>query len=158
MSFFKSPIFLPGRSPKAIISLSDTTLLLKETSTVTIKFSEAVKGFGMSDVITENGVLSKLTTNNHITWKAIFTPTAGVTDNSNHDSLLTGYTDIAGNTGKEASSANYTIETIAPTATISLSDTALLLKETSLVTIHFSEAVKAFGLSDLKAGKGYCPI
>lgn len=71
--------------------------------------------------------MSNLTTSDHITWNAIFTPTAGVTDNTNHIRLLTSYTDIDGNAGKAASSENYTVKTVidklAETPTLAVSTT-----------------------------------
>ncbi len=158
MSFINDLInvFFPDTTqPTAIILLSDPSLTLGKTATVTIKFSEAIKGFALSDLTVENGVLSNLTSRDSITWNAIFTPTVGVTDKTNSISLQkNSYTDLAGNAGKAASSANYTVDTSAPTAIITLSDNALIVGKTATVTFSFSEAVKGFDLSDLKAENG----
>lgn len=61
---------------------------------------------------------------------------------------------MAGNTGTTATSDNYTVDTKAPTATVTLSDSALTVGETSVVTITFSEAVSGFALADLSAANG----
>ena len=54
-------------------------------------------------------------------------------------------TDLAGNAGSGTTdSNNYAIDTVRPTATIVVADTALSIGETSLVTITFSEAVSGF--------------
>ena len=68
--------------------------------------------------------------------------------------LNASYTDRAGNVGNSASSANYTIDTLAPTATITLNDTALQIGDTATVTITFSEAVNGFTLDNLTAANG----
>ncbi|WP_170305941.1 Ig-like domain-containing protein, partial [Pseudoduganella ginsengisoli] len=67
----------------------------------------------------------------------------------------TGVADSDGNTGSgTASSSNYTIDTLRPTATIGLSDTALKAGETATVTITFSEAVTGLTTADLTVANG----
>ncbi|POA65716.1 glycosyl hydrolase [Pseudomonas sp. GW531-T4] len=143
--------------PNATIVLSDSTLKAGETAVVTITFSEAVSGFDNSDLTMANGTLSAVSSSDGgITWTATFTPTAGITDLSNLITLNnTGITDVAGNSGTgTTNSANYSIETVVPTATIVIADTALKAGETSLVTITFSEAVSGFDNSDLSIANG----
>ncbi|MCW8205337.1 Ig-like domain-containing protein, partial [Verminephrobacter aporrectodeae] len=94
-----------------------------------------------------NGTLGTLTANaDGKTWTATFTPTANVNDTTNTISVnLTGVTDTAGNAGvSTASSANYTVDTLRPTATITLADNALTVGETTTVTFAFSEPVNGF--------------
>ncbi|WP_371355063.1 Ig-like domain-containing protein [Pseudomonas chlororaphis] len=143
--------------PNATIVLSDSTLKAGETAVVTITFSEAVTGFDNSDLTIANGTLSAVSSSDGgVTWTATFTPTAGITDLSNLITLNnTGTTDVAGNSGAgTTNSANYSIETVVPTATIVIADTALKTGETSLVTITFSEAVSGFDNSDLTIANG----
>ncbi|QQX59114.1 Ig-like domain-containing protein [Pseudomonas chlororaphis] len=143
--------------PNATIVLSDSTLKAGETAVVTITFSEAVIGFDNSDLTIANGTLSAVSSSDGgVTWTATFTPTAGITDLSNLITLNnTGTTDVAGNSGAgTTNSANYSIETVVPTATIVIADTALKTGETSLVTITFSEAVSGFDNSDLTIANG----
>ncbi|WP_414004146.1 Ig-like domain-containing protein [Pseudomonas sp. S1Bt23] len=143
--------------PTATIVLSDSTLKAGETSVVTITFSEAVSGFDNSDLTVANGTLSAVSSSNGgITWTATFTPTAGITDLSNLITLNNaGFTDVAGNSGTgTTNSANYSIETVVPTATLVIADMALKAGETSLVTITFSEAVSGFDNSDLTVANG----
>ncbi|CAI8846861.1 Glycosyl hydrolase [Pseudomonas sp. IT-P4] len=147
--------------PTATIVLADTTLSAGETSLVTITFSEAVSGFTNADLIIANGTLSAVSSSDGgITWTATFTPTVGVNDSSNVITLAnTGVTDVAGNTGSgTTNSGNYTIDTVLPTATIAVADTELLLGETSLVTITFSEAVSGFSNADLSIANGTLSI
>ena len=106
--------------PTATIQMSDVALKIGETSLVTIRFSEAVTGFNNADVTVSNGSLSTLTTSDGgITWTATFTPTQGIESLVNAITLSADYTDRAGNAGAAARSANYVIDTLAPSVTIS---------------------------------------
>ncbi|WP_010107427.1 Ig-like domain-containing protein, partial [Verminephrobacter aporrectodeae] len=60
-------------------------------------------------------------------WTATFTPNANANDAANTISVnLAGVRDDAGNAGTgSASSANYSVDTVRPTATITLADSAL---------------------------------
>ncbi|WP_139668371.1 Ig-like domain-containing protein [Pseudomonas sp. F16(2018)] len=146
-----------SQRPTATIVMADSDLRVGETSLVTITFSEAVSGFTNADLNLPNGTLGTLSSvDGGITWTAIFTPSNGVQDATNLIVLNnTGYTDLAGNSGTgTTSSANYTVNTVVPTATVVVADTALRVGESSLVTITFSEAVSGFTLADLTVANG----
>jgi VCBS repeat-containing protein len=150
-------VVIDGIRPTANIVVADTALTVGETSPVTITFSEAVTGLTAADFVVANGTLSGPTSaDGGITWTATLTPTANVEDTSNLVALAnTGVQDAAGNTGTGTTdSNNYAIDTRRPTATIVVTDTALITGETSLVTITFSEAVSGFALADLTAANG----
>ncbi|QAX82665.1 glycosyl hydrolase [Pseudomonas sp. DTU12.3] len=143
--------------PTATIVMSDTALKIGDTSLVTITFSEAVSGFTNADLTIANGTLTNVSSaDGGITWTATFTPTSSITDATNLITLdNTGVADLAGNAGSGTTdSANYAIDTVRPTATIVVADTALSLGETSLVTITFSEAVSGFTNADLSIANG----
>ncbi|WLH01512.1 Ig-like domain-containing protein [Pseudomonas beijingensis] len=142
--------------PTATIVVADTAIAVGETSVVTITFSEAVTGFTLADLTVANGSLSGLSTSDNITYTATFTPSAGISDATNLITLNnTGVVDGAGNTGSGTTdSNNYVVDTLRPTATIVVADTALSVGETSLVTITFSEAVTGFDNSDLSVANG----
>ncbi|WP_170116023.1 Ig-like domain-containing protein [Brenneria roseae] len=150
-------IFVDGVLPTATIVVAETALKAGETSLVTITFSEAVSGFTNADLTVASGTLSAVSSSDGgITWTAIFTPAANVT---NAASLITlnnsGVTDVAGNTGTGTTDSNpFSIDTERPTATIVVADTALKAGETSLVTITFSEAVSDFTNADLTVANG----
>ncbi|MGE8065435.1 Ig-like domain-containing protein [Pseudomonas sp. NPDC089569] len=146
-----------SQRPTATIVMADPTLSAGETSLVTITFSEAVTGFTNADLSIPNGTLSTVSSSDGgITWTATFTPTVGISDSTNLIILNnTGITDLAGNTGfGTTNSANFTINTVVPTATIVVADPALKVGETSLVTITFSEAVTGFTNADLTIANG----
>ncbi|MBK5509604.1 Ig-like domain-containing protein [Pseudomonas sp. TH15] len=143
--------------PTATIVLADPILSAGETSLVTITFSEAVTGFSNADLTIANGTLSAVSSSDGgITWTGTFTPTVGVHDVTNVITLANaGVADLAGNAGSgTTNSANYTIDTVLPTATIVVADTALNIGETSLVTVTFSEAVTGFTNADLTIANG----
>ena len=111
------------KAPTASITLNDSALKIGETATATITFSEAPTGFALEDLSAQSGQLSNLsaaTTNQDgtVTYTATFTPSTDIEDTTNVVSLSTGYTDTAGNTGTAATSANYTVDTKAPTVAI----------------------------------------
>ena len=143
--------------PTGTISLSDTALRTGETSIVTITFSEAVPALALSSFSVENGTLSNLQSlDGGRTWTATFTPTANLEDTTNIIAIAAGaITDTSGNKNTGAiQSSNYAIDTKGPTATITLSDTALKIGETATVTITFSEAVAGFTNADLTVAGG----
>jgi hypothetical protein len=143
--------------PTATIVMADPALSAGETSLVTITFSEAVSGFTNADLTVPNGTLTAVSSaDGGITWTATFTPTVGVNDTSNIITLAnTGIADLAGNAGTgTTNSGNFTINTVAPTATIVVADNSLTIGETSLVTITFSEAVTGFNNADLTIANG----
>jgi len=137
------------------ISMSDSALKIGDTATVTIVFNEAVADFTNADVTVENGTLGALATSDNVTWTATFTPTATIEDASNVVTVASTFTDTAGNSGTGAIGANYQIDTKAPTtASVTMSDTALKMGDTSTVTIVFSEAVAAFANADVTVENG----
>ncbi len=143
--------------PTATIVMVDNALAVGETSLVTITFSEAVTGFTNADLTVANGTLSSVSSSDGgVTWTATFTPTASITAASNVITLdNTGIQNAAGNSGTGTTdSNNYAVDTLRPTATIVLADTALNAGETSLVTITFSEAVTGFTNADLTVANG----
>ncbi len=143
--------------PTATIVIADTTLSIGETSLVTVTFNSAVSGFDNSDLTVSNGTLSNMSsTDGGVTWTATFTPSVSISDTSNVITLdNTGLINGAGNAGVGTTdSNNYVVDTVRPTATIVVADTAIAAGETSLVTITFSEAVTAFTSADLTVANG----
>ncbi|WP_256581787.1 Ig-like domain-containing protein, partial [Pseudomonas sp. FW305-33] len=143
--------------PTALIAFTDTALKVGETSLVTITFNEAVTGLTNADLTIANGTLTAVSSGDGgLTWTGTFTPSASITDTSNLITLdNTGVSDLAGNAGSGTTdSNNYAIDTVRPTATIVVTDTALRIGETSLVTITFSEAVSGFSNADLTLANG----
>ena len=147
----------PDATPlTATVTLSDTAVALGETPTLTILFSEAVSGFDLADLSAPNGSLGPLSSTDQVRWTASFTPTAGVDDTSNVVTLdLSALLDVEGIAGHgSATSANYTVDTRQPTATVVVNDSLVEAGETPTVSITFSEPVTDFGLGELRANSG----
>ncbi|WP_248805367.1 Ig-like domain-containing protein [Pseudomonas sp. MWU13-2100] len=142
--------------PTATVVVTNDHLGIGGTSLVTITFSEAVTGFSLADLTTDNGILSGLSTSDNITYTATLTPVAGITQNNNHIVLDNStVADVAGNSGTGTSSSNaYDIDSVRPTSTIVVASPTLAAGQTSLVTITFSEAVTGFDNSDLSVPNG----
>lgn len=121
------------------IAMSDTALTTGETSTVTIKFSEAVTGFSSSDVTSPNGNLGSLSSaDGGVTWTGTFTPNNNVADTTNVLSIAANsYTDLAGNNGLGGSSDNYTINTHVNQAPVAGADT-IYVSDSTAVAIPLS--------------------
>ncbi|EGH68779.1 hypothetical protein PSYAC_28635, partial [Pseudomonas syringae pv. actinidiae str. M302091] len=114
-------------------------------------------GFTNADLTVANGTLSAVSSSDGgVTWTATLTPTANVTDTTNLITLdASGVANASGNAGTGIiSSNNYAVDTQRPTATIVVTDNALAIGETSLVTITFSEAVTGFTNADLTINNG----
>nr|WP_085697937.1 Ig-like domain-containing protein [Pseudomonas sp. B26(2017)] len=144
--------------PTATIVMSDTALKIGETSLVTITFSRAVTGFTNADLTIANGTLTAVSSSDGgITWTATFTPTNNITDATNLITLdntgVTAISDGVAGVGT-TNSTNYAIDTVRPTVTIAMSDTALKIGDTSTVTFTFSEAVTGFTNADLTIANG----
>ncbi|MCW5258723.1 hypothetical protein D5038_20945, partial [Verminephrobacter aporrectodeae subsp. tuberculatae] len=140
--------------PTATITLADSALTAGESTTVNITFNEPVTGFDASDIVLTdaNGTLGALTPNAERTlWTATFTPTADTNVRANTIRVnLAGVRDDAGNAGTgNASSTNYSVDTVRPTATITLADIALTRGQTTTVSIRFNEPVTGFDASDI---------
>ena len=160
--------FVVDTTPPTVSSftISDTALKIGDTATVTLRFSEAVSGFSSTaDITAQNGTLvgpigtqgtEMSSTDGGITWTGTFTPNTNVTDASNIITLSANYTDLAGNSGPSATSSNYVIDTTPPTvSSFTISDTALKIGDTAIVTLTFSEAVVEFSsTADITAQNG----
>ncbi|WP_332913918.1 Ig-like domain-containing protein [Algoriphagus boritolerans] len=139
------------------LSLSDNSLAIGQTATLTVAFSERVSGLETADFTVANGSLSGLTSaDGGETWTVTFTPTGNVQDATNVIILENaGYTDLAGNAGTGTiETFNYEVDTRRPTATLVVADTDLASGEKSLVSITFTEAVTGLMLDDFSVANG----
>ncbi|MDD3178042.1 MAG: Ig-like domain-containing protein, partial [Candidatus ainarchaeum sp.] len=146
-------LIIDTTAPTVSITLSDSALIVGETSVVTFTFSEAPTDFTVADVTTiDNGTLSNFAVNGGDSkiYTATFTPTDDLEDSENIITVGTEWTDAAGNSPTATTdSSNYEIDTKEPTLSITLSDYALIVGETSVVTFTFSEAPTDFTVADV---------
>ncbi|TKJ76790.1 glycosyl hydrolase [Pseudomonas sp. CFBP13509] len=151
--------YVPDETPPtATVVVANTNLNSGGTSLVTITFSEAVTGLTAADLTVQNGSVGTLTSGDGgITWTGTLTAAGNIADTTNIITLNnTGVADLAGNAGVGTTDSNNYIvnDTVAPTASIVVTDTALRIGETSVVTITFSEAVSGFTTADLTVANG----
>jgi hypothetical protein len=152
-----APVAEPPATATATIELSDTELTAGEQALVTIRFTEPVTGFTLADLQVENGVLSRLSSvDGGRTWTATLTPAEAVADASNLITLDNG--GVAGAGGRPgtgtSTSANYTVNTVRPSASVTVSDKVLTPGSSAAVTIRFSEAVTGFDSADVTVAGG----
>lgn len=142
--------------PTAVVMTDKDKLGIGQTSTVTIKFSEAVTGFTIADLTVQNGTLSNLSTSDNITWTVKLTPTTGTNATNNVITLvLAGVIDVAGNLGTGTIASNpYELDSKRPTATITIANSKLMAGQTTTVTFTFSEAVTGVDLSEPTVANG----
>ena len=109
-------IVIDTTAPSVVsFTISDTSLKVGETGTVTLQFSESVSGFNSdADITEQNGSLATMTSSDNITWTGTFTPTDDIEDTTNILQLANSYTDSIGNSGPTAQTANYSIDTKEP--------------------------------------------
>ncbi|MCW8200838.1 hypothetical protein D8B23_21200, partial [Verminephrobacter aporrectodeae subsp. tuberculatae] len=163
-----SIILAPDTQPPTLaatdpITIGDNKLARDESTTVTIRFSEAITNFSLDDLTAEGSGarLSNLqSTDGGTTWTVtLAAPTlddyiGGAISSSTNNKIrvnLAGITDLAGNAGvgTEASTVSYDIDLQDPIATITLADSTLTAGETTTVTFRFNEVVTNFDASKI---------
>lgn len=134
------------------IELTDRSLGADETAEVTLTFNEPVTGLDAADLDVPNAGLGALSSaDGGRSWTATLTPAADVVDATNVLTLdLTGINDRAGNAGVGTLvSGNYAVDTVRPTATISVWDDQLGANDVTVVVIEFDAAVTDLTDDDL---------
>jgi large repetitive protein len=123
--------------------------------TFTFTFSENVTGFTADDVtVSANGTKGVFTAVSDSVYTLVVTPDAGSTGTLEVSVGAGLATDAAGNNNLASATAQQVFDTQAPSVAITLSDTALKVGDTSLVTFTFSEAVTGFSNADISAANG----
>jgi hypothetical protein len=140
-------------------TLSDNRLSHNGTVEVTVKFSESVKSFPASAFTVPNAQMSDTltTTDGGITWKGTLSTNANTNAVGNVLELdMSQVQDLSGNAGSGSAQpgTTYDVDVIAPTATLSLSDTHLSSTQGVTLTISFSEAVRTLDPSWLTTAHG----
>lgn len=151
------PYVLDTAAPSATVTLSDSALLAGETSLVTFTFSEPVAGLSAADISAANGSIGALgSSDGGLTWTGTYTPASAAIDATNVISVdNTGVLDAAGNAGSgAAASANFTLNTVRPGATVVVNQSTLTAGASALVKVTFSEAVSGFDNADLSVANG----
>ncbi|MGN0937588.1 BapA/Bap/LapF family large adhesin [Acinetobacter amyesii] len=135
---------IDSTAPKATITISDN-------GDVKISFSEKVVGFDADDVQVTGGKLKDLAQQSDGSWigKVVANGTDGSAATVKLDITADSYSDAAGNAGQAATASHSvaSIDSTAPTATISIADNGD-------VKISFSEKVIGFDADDVQVTGG----
>lgn len=140
-------------APTTTMTLGDSTLKAGQSTTLTVTFSEAIASYTTPSFNVYFGTLTGLATTDRITWTATLTPDANYAGSGGI--YLTGGSalDMASNEAT-ASPLTFNVDTIAPTATLTLSSTTLESGDTPTVTVTFSEPVSDLSASDFTVTSG----
>ncbi|MFM2351325.1 MAG: hypothetical protein RIR04_2291, partial [Pseudomonadota bacterium] len=138
--------------PVASILVADNVLSIGETSAVTFTFTQAVTDFTNADLTIPSGALTDVVSADNITWTATFTPAAATSDTQNVIALnLANVTNAGSGT---VNSNNYAVDTVRPTATISVNQSTLTKEQEGNVSITFDEPVMGFSYDDMTVANG----
>ncbi|CAO3383243.1 DUF4347 domain-containing protein [Azospirillum argentinense] len=128
----------------------------KAGDTVTATWNNTLSGDNNTDTLAGvtidfsqfGGGSAVAATNSNGVWTATHTIAAGSPEAANRNVSVT-VTDNAGNTTTRTDTTNATVDTAAPSATLTLSDTSLDETGAATLTITFTEAPVGFTLDDL---------
>jgi len=154
---FTTPAAPDTQGPALVAAETDGGVLNAGGSiAVTLKFSEAVATLPADALAAPHaGITNLATSDGGITWHATLTaPANAVTAAGNVLNLdMSKVLDAAGNHGSGTSNvASYTVDTQAPTATVTLDNALLGGGRDAVATITFSEAVAGLAPAALNAG------
>jgi hypothetical protein len=146
---------LDTSAPTVAISSDSSTLRAGQSAVISFTFSEAPSGFTLGDLIAAGGTLSSFAaTANPLVYTVLLTPTPGI-NGSASVTLGNGlYTDVAGNAGSGGNSPSISVDTLAPTLSITSSASALKVGDTATITFTFSDAPTGFSLAAVSAAHG----
>jgi large repetitive protein len=139
-----SSITIDTLAPSVAITSNVATLKVGETATITFTFSEdpgtSFAWNGTAGDLTVSGGTLGAISGTGLTRTGTFTPTANLSSGSASITVKSAtYADAAGNIGSAGSSPSITIDTVAPTVTITSNVSALKVGETATITFTFSE-------------------
>ncbi|RAZ80630.1 hypothetical protein DPM35_05025 [Mesorhizobium atlanticum] len=135
-------------APTVVIGTDDNALKIGDVAHLTFTLSEASTNFGSGDVAVTGGTLSNFA-GSGTSYTADFTPTPGSTTTATINVAGGTFTDAAGNNNTAATQLSMTVDTVAPTVVIGISDTALTAGDVATVTFTFSEVPSNFSAADV---------
>ena len=139
--------------PTIAITSDKTALKAGETATIGFTLTEAATDFEQSDVTVSGGTLSNFA-GSGTSYSATFTPDASSNVAGTVSVAGSSFTDTAVNGNTAASALSITVDTAAPTITITSDKTALKAGETATIVFTLSEAATDFEQSDVTVSGG----
>jgi glutamine amidotransferase-like uncharacterized protein len=149
-----TPITIDTVAPTvASIAATPSTVGGSQTSIITFTLSKASTTFGASDVVVTGGTLSGFA-GSGTGYTAIFTPAASSTANGTIFVPAGVFTDAAGNTNTASSTTNITVDTVAPTVTVTSDKASIGGSQFATITFTLSKASTTFTSSDVTVTGG----
>jgi hypothetical protein len=148
-----SALALESTTPTATLSVASSLLKAGDSTTVTLRFSEAIQLWGdIKDMLSaDNGTLGSFSSSDGgLTYTGLYT--AG-TASTAQIRFSGNYSDLNGNIGAAASSS-VSIDATRPTLTITDSQTTGAATGPVTYTFTFSEAVNDFSADDITVANG----
>ena len=143
--------------PTIAITSNKTAIKAGETALITFALSEAATDFLLSDITVTGGTLSNFA-GTGMSYSATFTPNSNSTSQGSVSVGNFKFSDAVGNANEDGAEANnrltLTIDTIAPTISISSDRTFLASNETPTVYFLLSEPSSNFDISDISVTGG----
>ncbi len=136
-----SLIYAPDTTPPTVaITSNKSALKIGEMATITFTFSEdpGISFTASDDITTAGGTLGSLS-GTGLVRTAIFTPFVNTEGTATIAVIDKSYTDAAGNSGGAGTTPSITIDTLAPTVTITSDKSSLSAVQTATITFAFSE-------------------
>jgi hypothetical protein len=127
--------------PTVAISSDTSAVKIGETAEITFTFSkDPGSSFTDADITTKDGTLGAVS-GSGTTYTALFTPTAGLASGIASITVAdSSYTDPDGNAGSAGTTPVISIDTLAPTVSITSNKSVVKSGETAEITFTFSEA------------------
>lgn len=142
-------------TPTVRILMSSAYIQSGETAIVTFVFSDAPDDFGLGNVAFPSGTLSEpVPTADPLVYTAIFSPNPGIYDATNVIAVDTDWrTERGGVPLGLFASANYIVDTLPPTVTITSVQSGAT-PGAFVVTFTLSKASADFAVGDITVGNG----
>ena len=132
-----------------VATTAGSTLLVGSTAAVSFALSEPAVSFSLASVTVTGGSLAGLT-GSGTAYAATFTPAAGYQGAATIGVAAGGFTDLAGNDNAAGNTIAFTVDTVAPTLTISRSGSGTVtLGAAVTITFAASVATTTFTAADI---------
>ncbi|WP_394209152.1 Ig-like domain-containing protein [Enterovibrio calviensis] len=144
---------LDNTAPSLVLASASPALKASETASVTFSLTETSNDFSLSDITVEGGSLSNFSGSGS-SYTATFTPSENQMITAKVKVAGNVFSDGAGNGNTAASDVQFSVDTQAPSVTLSSSLPTLDESETATITFNLSETSGDFGQSSMNVTGG----
>lgn len=143
-------------APAVSIATDRSAIYTGQTATMTFTFTETPSGFDDSDITVSGGTLSTVAVDplNSKVYTATFTPSPNTSVNGAIAVATAAFTDAVGNTSVASDSLAVTVDTRAPTVSVSSDRTTFKIGQTATITFTFIKTPTGFEDGDVTVTGG----